>query len=483
MNLETILIEAFKEPTSKQEEFYRAKTRYVGYGGSRGGGKSHAVRTKATLLSYEYPGINQLIIRRTLPELRENHTNKLIAIYNTFPEDLKPKYNADEKAFTFPNGSRIKLGYCDNEQDVLQYQGQDYDILFLDEATQLTTNQFSWLNATVRGVNKLPKRTYLTCNPGGVGHTWVKRLFIDKEYHKKERAKDYTFIQARMWDNIPFMMSDDGFVSTLKEYKRKHIKITDEIMKECAFESDYVRGMSMLSKEIQKAWVNGDWNVFSGQYFTEFDEDVHVIEPFDIPNHWRKSAAFDYGLDCFAVLWFAVDEQGQVYCYRNHEQSNLIITSAARVFLDLTKERIEEVIAPPDMWNKRQDTGKSVAETFAECGIPLVRAGNERIAGWLNVKEYLACERRQPKLKFFNTCEKIIKNIPLLQFDVKKINDVATEPHENTHSPDALRYWCSRWQLGTKVKPPPTHYDFECLKPKENSDFGEVTEEYLTGGY
>jgi len=483
MNLEKILADAFKNPTPKQEEFYKCKTRFVGYGGSRGGGKSHAVRCKATLLAYEYPGIQMLIIRRTLPELRENHVNKLMSIYNTFPDNIKAKYNAEEKAFVFPNGSRLKLGYCDNENDVLQFQGQEYDILFLDEATQLTDYQYGCLCACVRGTNKLPKRIYLTCNPGGVGHAWVKRLFIDKEYRKRERPSDYTFIQARMWDNLPFLMCDDGFNAALKEYKRKNRpKVIDEkIIKECAYESDYVRSLGTLSKELQEAWINGDWNVFSGQYFTEFDENVHVIEPFQIPEHWRKSAAIDYGLDCFAVLWFAVDEKGQVYCYRNYECSNLIVTSAAAMYKELTHEFVNEVVAPPDMWSKRQDTGKSVFEIFSECGIPLIKAGNERIAGWLNVKEYLKVSNEKPRILFFNNCTKIIKNISLLQYDPKKINDVAVEPHDITHSPDALRYWCSRWQLGTKIKPQPVHYNFACEKPK--TEGWEVTEDYLLGGY
>ncbi len=170
-----VLKKGFGKATQKQERFFVAETRYVGYGGAKGGGKSHAIRMKATFLAFAYPGIQMLIVRRTLPELRENHTKQLQAVYGMFPDELKPKYNDTEKAFTFPWGSRIKLGYCDKESDVLQYQGQEYDVLFIDEATQLSEYQFHWLDACVRGTNAFPKRTYVTCNPGGVGHTWVKR--------------------------------------------------------------------------------------------------------------------------------------------------------------------------------------------------------------------------------------------------------------------------------------------------------------------
>ena len=135
-----------------------------------------------------------LIIRKSFPELRRNYVRPLQSIYANFPEIYQPKFSDGEKAFNFPNGSLLELGYCDTEADILRYQGNEWDVLFLDEATQLSDYQYGALNSCIRGVNKFPKRTYLTCNPGGVGHSNIKRLFIDQDYHRGEHAKDYTFI-------------------------------------------------------------------------------------------------------------------------------------------------------------------------------------------------------------------------------------------------------------------------------------------------
>ena len=172
-------------PNEKQRQFFLARERYIAYGGARGGGKSWAVRVKALLLSLEYPGIRLLIIRRTLPELEENHIRPLRALIGSEAE-----YRDKDKSFRFQNGSLLRFGYCDAESDVLRYQGQEYDCIFLDEATQLTEYQFQTFKGCLRGVNAFPKRLYITCNPGGVGHGWVKRLFIERRFLPGDRGED-----------------------------------------------------------------------------------------------------------------------------------------------------------------------------------------------------------------------------------------------------------------------------------------------------
>ena len=161
--------------SDKQYRFLSSSKKHVGFGGARGGGKSWSVRTKAKILAATYPGIKVLIVRRSFPELVNNHINPL-------REELfgLAKYNKTEKVFTFPNGSSIKFGYCNNDKDLDQYQGAEYDVIFLDEATQLQEMWIKKLTACVRGVNDFPKRIYYTCNPGGVSHNYFKRLFIDQ---------------------------------------------------------------------------------------------------------------------------------------------------------------------------------------------------------------------------------------------------------------------------------------------------------------
>lgn len=397
-------------PNPKQKEFLTAKQRFVAYGGSRGGGKSWAVRAKAKMLCVVNAGIKVLIIRRTLTELRENHIRPLRA-------EIPPQiavYKELEKCFIFKNGSILKFGYCDSENDVLQYQGQEYDIIFLDEATQLTEFQFNTIKACNRGATQHPKRMYLTCNPGGVGHAWVKRLFIDKDYTEYENPEDYLFIPARVYDNSALMELDP----------------------------EYIKNLNALPDKMRRAWLEGDWDALEGQYFNEWRNEIHTEEPFEVPTEWRRYFTMDYGLDMLAAYVIAVEPSGISHVIKEEYQSGLIISdAAARVKTLCEGEDIYAYFAPPDMWNRRQDTGKSVAEIFSENGVFLTKASNDRQSGWLSVKEALKPEN--VRLKVFKTCRHLIHDMPLLLHDPHRPSDAATEPHEATHAPDAIRYYFS----------------------------------------
>ena len=168
-------------PSEKQVLLLKATKKYIAYGGSRGGGKSFAVREKVTLLSLKWPGIKSLIVRRTYPELIANHINPLKELLKIGTKDSIARYNKTEKLITFVNGSTIKFDYCANDNDIDHYQGQEYDVIFVDEATQLKEEWLKKLNACLRGVNNFPKHVIYTCNPGGVSHGYIKRLFIDRK--------------------------------------------------------------------------------------------------------------------------------------------------------------------------------------------------------------------------------------------------------------------------------------------------------------
>jgi phage terminase large subunit len=492
INMQAIVRQTMGDPerNPRQLEFMEADGKYIAYGGSKGGGKSHGLRYKFTLLALAFPGIKLLLLRRTLPELRENHTIKLLTTFAKWPKQVRPVYNNDEKAFLFPNGSRWKLGYCDNENDVLQYQGQEYDIIGIDEATQFTEIMFAWLDSCLRGVNDFPKRMYLTCNPGGVGHAWVQRLFINREYRAEESPEDYIFIPAKVWDNQPLFDSDRGYQKALKQYMTENnlAEPTEEAIWYAKNESDYVKKLKNLPYHLREAWLNGRWDIFAGQFFGEFDRETHTIEPFPIPRHWKRDRTIDYGLDMLAVLWIATDEHGNSYVYRELNKKDLVISLAAEAILHETPpdERIAINYAPADLWNRRQDTGKSAAQVFAENGVPLTRSKNDRIPGWLSVKEYFRPigPAKQPRLKIFRTCTGLIKDIPILQHDENKTNDVSTEPHEHTHAPDALRYWCVQRHLNTEIEETPFEIQWSHERPADDFyESGEVSEDYLYGGY
>lgn len=422
------------KPNPKQKEFFYARKRYVGYGGARGGGKSWAIRAKATMLALKYPGIRCLVLRRTYPELYENFVQPMAMEIAPAIRDGFCRYKKEEKAFNWSNGSRIVLGYCDNDSDILRYQGIEYDVIFLDEATQWPESWYQILTACLRGANDKPKRFYLTCNPGGIGHTWVKRLFIDRDYKPEEDPQDYCFIQAKVWDNAVLMEKDPG----------------------------YLKRLQALPEKIRKGWLDGEWDLFDGQYFGEFKREKHVVEPFHLPEWWRRYVTMDYGLDMLAVYWIALDEKGEGFVYRELYEGRdnqkgtdgrgHIISSAAARIMQMTPagEKVEAWLAPPDLWNRNRDTGRSTAEIFAEHGIQLTKTSNDRVAGWRATREWLAdIEDEQggkhPKLRIFSTCQNLIRTLPALQFDEKNPEDVAIQPHELTHAPDALRGFCVYW--------------------------------------
>jgi phage terminase large subunit len=417
----------------KQIEFCKATNKYICYGGARGGGKSHVSRIKMCLLAFNYPGIQILLLRRTLKELRENHVLQLQKLLKNIAI-----YKDNTKEFLFPNGSRIVLGYCDNEKDVLQYQGQAYEVIVLEEATHFTEFQFQTLTESNRMSGNLKKefipRMYFTCNPGGVGHSWVKRLFIDKDYKVTENPEDYIFIPSLVFENKYIMKKDPNYVKVLEN----------------------------LPEDRKQAMLYGNWDVFDGQFFREFNRNIHVIEPFEIPLEWNRYIAMDYGLDMFAVLFIAVDTKGKAYVYNEIHKSDLIVSDARQTLKSIMRNhKYKAIYAPPDLWNRNRDTGKSTAELFFEGGIDLTKASNDRKAGWLNVKEWLKIKKvkneqtgeiyEDSDIKIFSNCINLVRCLPQLQHDEKDPNDVATEPHEITHITDALRYFCVNHIAPAKV--------------------------------
>lgn len=425
MAKQNVVVYDWGRPNSDpQWRFFHSKKKYTCYGGARGGGKSWAIQRKALLGAVkEYPGIRILIIRREYGDMENSLISPMLKI---LPADLY-KYNKSDHMLTFDNGSTIKFGNMPGYGAAVQgkYQGQEYDWLFIDEATQFTETEFRGLCAIVRGANKIPKRVYLTCNPGGVGHFWVKRIFVDRDFKAGEDPKDYEFIPATVDDNKDLMDADP----------------------------DYVKALDALPEDIRNAHRHGDWNALGGTFFPEFMDGVHTCKPFPIPRHWQRYRAMDYGLDMFFCIWVAVDEHGRHYVYRTFCQSNMLVSEAAQVQLQLTRpdEDINYTIAPPDMWSRSRDTGKNQANTFAENGVCLVKADNNRVAGWSALKEMLKIQADgRPNLIIFDTEGDLIDCLKCIQADPTNPDDTKKNPHEITHGPDALRYYAQSYVLAAE---------------------------------
>ena len=441
-------------PSEKQMLFLTDRHKYICFGGARGGGKSWAVRVKAVLLCEEYPGIVCCIVRRTYPELRENHIKHLRALLRCGTKDALAKYNDSEKKITFPNGSSILFRYLDTESDEGRFQGTEVDVLFIDEATQQPEQRWDILRACLRGVNAYPKRIYLTCNPGGVGHEWVKRLFIDRRYKEGEHPEEYTFIQSLVTDNKALMRE----------------------------QPDYLEQLRTLPPKQRRAWLHGDWDIFEGQFFEDLriepDTEAaraagctlsaeelraqgrwcHVIEPIDLSHgearHWTIYRSYDWGYNKpFSCAWWAVDYEGTIYralelygCTETPneglkwtpDQQFQRIAQVEREHPWLQGKRIEGV-ADPAIWDASR--GESIAETALQYGISFVPGENKRIPGWMQIHYRLQFdENGYARMYIFSNCKGFIRTMPLLVFDRHSPEDLDTSLED--HIADETRYLC-----------------------------------------
>ena len=400
-------------PNLKQQQFFLSSARHVAYGGARGGGKSWAIRRKFVLLALKYDSLRLLLLRRTLPELRENHVIPLLAELAGWA-----KYSSEEKAFTFPNGSRIKLGYCEHENDVYQYQGQEYDVVGFEEATHFTEAQKDFLLTCNRSTRTdFKPRAYYTANPGNVGHAWFKRLFIDCEYRNSERAEDYVFVPARVYDNTALMDTNP----------------------------EYVRELENLPDDLRRAFLDGDWDIFAGQYFREFRRDTHIVDPVPMEPWWKRFCSIDWGYnDPCAVYWHCVGPDKRIYTYRELYITQTIASEVARRMGELSEgEDISYTVASPDMWQRRGgidlSLGENIADTFSRAGMRLKPADNNRLNGWARMREFLAiAPDGKPWWQIFSNCVNLIRTLPMLIHDEHKVEDVSDKCED--HPGESCRY-------------------------------------------
>jgi hypothetical protein len=409
----------FQPNPGPQERFLAAPETDVLFGGAAGGGKSYAMVVDP--LRYGHKRAHRaLILRKSLKELRD-----LIDISRNLYPQVFPgaKYKESEKIWTFPSGARIEFGYLEQDSDVYQYQGQAYTWIGFDEITHLHT-EFPWnyLGSRLRTTDPdIELYMRATANPGGPGHTWVKKRYIDPAEpgisFKDEHGISRKFIPAKLSDN-PYLAKDGRYEQML---------------------------MSM-DEVTRRRLLDGDWNVIEGSAFPEFTRELHVVQPFSIPHNWFRFKGVDYGYSApSAAVWCAVDpDDGTILVYRELYRSGLTGEDLARfmVELEISESRSIPGVLDTAAWNRTGYTGPTIGEILNNppYNLKLRPADKNRIAGKIQVHERLKInlETGRPKLQIFNTCENIIRELENLPLDKTKTEDVDTKAED--HAYDALRY-------------------------------------------
>lgn len=453
------------ELTKTQKAFMDADADEVLFGGAAGGGKSYGQLADALVYALKYKGSRQLILRRTFPELEHSMIMTSLGFY---PKDVC-KYSSTTRKWNFLNGSVIEFGYCATKTDVLRYQGAEYDVVRFDELTHFTEDQYTYLISRIRGVNPYPKMVKSSTNPGGIGHTWVKNRFIDGFAPNKVHTDEATgakrlFIPSFVGDNV-FLMNAD---------------------------SDYIKRLEQLPENERKALLCGEWDIFDGQVFVEWKNSLlgrrtrrwsHVIEPFEIPKEWRRYRAFDFGYSKpFAVAWFAVDEDGRAYNYRElygcTGEPDVGIKWTAQKIADAIRETEEENnetqvvgIADPAIWNNTGSADGSIADMMEKRGVYFEKGNHDRLAGKMQVHYRLAFDDEGlPMLYFFENCKNMIRTLPQLCYDPTRPEDVNTSQEDHLY--DALKYFLMSNPIGVRSSTPKNTREYNPLDTTPIKNYG-----------
>lgn len=419
-------------PYPKQYLFHQAQNfaDEILYGGAAGGGKTEAILWDAYINCVKYPGINVGIFRRTYPQLERTYILRSRSLWDS---TMGRYYIKDRKWVIYTKGknSTIEFGHCQNENDVFDYHSAQYDILYFDELTHWTEFQYTYLLTRLRANTNL-MQPFVKCatNPGGIGHGWVRkrwRLYdksieyqvyipeqveLEEEYSSAQQLRR-VFIPANVFDNLHILKNDPQYIVRLKA--------------------------SPFAKQL----LNGDWSVFSGQAFPDLDEKAHFIKSFEIPSHWRRWVSIDYGYSRpFCALWHAEDPvNNKIYTYKElylvrvHE-----LQQADLVLENCRGEKIESFIADPSVFSAR-GSGTSIADAWRSRGLSVIKAFNDRIAGWQRVHDWLRKGDNGEVywMAFKDKCPNLCRTLPEMVLDENNPEDIDTRAED--HAADALRYF------------------------------------------
>lgn len=382
--------------------------KYTLYGGAAGGGKSYFLRWMALRIllyyfaKYNLNGIRVGLFCEDYPALRERHLSK---IPFEFPEWIGSLNKSDHEFQLKPEFGGGTIAFR-NLDDPSKYLSSEFAAEFVDELTKNQRQMFDFLNMRLRWPGIPDTKFVAATNPGEIGHGWVKKLWINQDF-KDERfdPKDFKFVKS--------LYSDNKFI-----------------------DANYGKQLDALPEQLRRAYKDGDWDIFAGQFFSEFNRDAHVCEPFPIPEHFQVFGGLDYGYTApSAVVWCAYDKAfDTIYVTDELYRTKLTYKDLANL---LSMRKKVEYFADPAIWAKK-DSPKSGASEMEDEGVRLERANNDRLAGWGILREKMKVFDGRSKLRIFSTCKELIRSLPELVHDKNKPEDVDSDGDD--HLADALRY-------------------------------------------
>lgn len=404
----------------------------VGVGGARGGSKSHwMISQLAADDCQRYPNLKCLWLRK-VGKANKEHLEDLT---RTTLKGIPHNYRSGDGTITFSNKSRIICGHYQNESDIDAYLGLEYDIVAIEEATTLQESKYKNIRTCCRSSKRgWRPRDYSTTNPGGIGHSWYKKRFILPL--RAERQFETRFIPARCTDN--------------KFNNPEYIKVLEE-----------------LTGWQRRAWLEGDWDISAGQFFTNWREDKHVIDHFDDRKAMTWFCAFDYGFSHYSVcLLFAVTGDGQIVVVDEHAARGMVPSLHVQKIREMLAKhsmtelsKLEFIVAGSDIFATESD-GSSIARDYSDLGLTMTCAEMDRINGWGKILHLLGDPYKEPffpKLLVHRRCSGLIERIPLMLHDPNRPEDVDKvdcdeEGQGGDDHPDCLRYGIASYQASKPLK-------------------------------
>ena len=429
----------FQPNPGPQTDFLAASEREVLYGGSAGSGKSYALLADP-MRYFNNSNFSGLILRRTNDELRELIWKSQELYPKIYPE---AKWQEKKSQWVFPSGGKLWMTYLERDEDVLRYQGLSFSYIAFDELTQYAT-PFAWnyMRSRLRSTDPtLPLFQRATTNPGGRGHGWVKKMFVDPAPGNIKFAA--TDIDTGNTLTFPEGHEKEGQPLFYRRFIPATLKDNPYLMKDGQYEANLLALPEMQRRQL----LEGDWAVADGAAFPEFKQSVHVCEPFDIPPDWRRFRSCDYGYSSYsAVHWFAIDPSYEtLYVYRELYVSKHTGKDLAQAVLEAEQgESIQYGILDSSCWHNRGQIGPSIAEEMISIGCrwrPSDRSAGARVAGKNRFHEVLKVDpvTETAGIIFFNTCRQIIADLPVIPSDPKGSDDIDPR-HASDHTYDSVRY-------------------------------------------